>query len=235
MATVQTRLAKKPHLARSEATGGARPPRIAPALRDKVRREAVAEDSVVPIDGFLSDQECRDILEELKFAFWQPSLTYVLRADGRHFNAKSAARVSSTAHVDWFTNQLLQIVHGIEKRLQKHFGIDPAKLEPWQATEYSRNEKFDYHLDSGYWGDHPAGERTLTFLFYLTTPLKGGATRFRALDKSFDAKAGRLLVWNNLFANGNPNAKMIHSATPVLKGRKVTLVTWQRQRKWTVK
>jgi prolyl 4-hydroxylase len=235
MASVRTRSETTSHLARSEGAGGSPPLRVAPALRDKMRRDACAEDSVVPIDGFLSEQECRDILDELKFAFWQPSLTYVQRADGRHFNAKSSARVSSTAHVDWFTNELLQIVKRIEQRLQKLFGADPAKLEPWQATEYSRNEKFDFHLDSGYWGDHPAGDRTLTFLLYLTTPLKGGATRFRALDKSFDAKAGRLLVWNNLFANGNPNAKMIHSATPVLGGRKVTLVTWQRQRKWSVK
>jgi prolyl 4-hydroxylase len=235
MASVRTRSAATSQLASGEGAGGAPPPRFAPALRRKVRRQACAEDSVVPVDGFLSEQECRAILDELKFAFWQPSLTYVQRADGRHFNAKSDARVSSTAHVDWFTDELIQIVKRIEQRLQNLFGVDPAKLEPWQATEYCRNEKFDFHLDSGYWGDHPAGDRTLTFLFYLTTPRKGGATHFRALDKSFDAKAGRLLVWNNLFANGNPNAKMIHSAMPVLGGRKVTLVTWQRQRKWSVK
>jgi hypothetical protein len=58
-------------------------------------------------------------------------------------------------------------------------------------------------LDAGYWDDHYAGDRILTFLLYLRTSLKGGGTYFRALDTYVDARAGRLLVWENLFPNGS--------------------------------
>ena len=89
--------------------------------------------------------------------------------------------------------------------------------------QLSTDGKFDYHLDVGYWGTHYAGERILTFLLYLNTPLKGGGTHFRALDVNVESKAGRLLVWDNLFPNGNSNHRMIHSATPLLKGKRLPL------------
>jgi prolyl 4-hydroxylase len=194
--------------------------------------EAFAEDGIVFIDDFLSQAECSAILDELNFALWQPSLTYQKQPNGSYVNVLTGFRLSSTAHQDWFSDDLTLMLKRIERKLRKHFGVDPANLEPWQATNYCRNGKFDYHLDSGYWTDHFAGERILTYLVYLTTPSKGGATQFRALDKSVPAKAGRLLVWNNLFANGDCNAKMIHSGMPVHGGRKTTLVTWQRQRQY---
>ena len=112
------------------------------------------------------------------------------------------------------------------------FGVNPDHLEPWQATKYQIGGKFDYHLDAGYWTKHPAGERILTFLIYLTTPQKGGGTRFRALDLYVEANAGRLLVWNNLFSDGNCNHMMIPSFTPLEKGEKITLVSWRREYKF---
>ena len=140
--------------------------------------------------------------------------------------------MSETAHQKWFSGRLNRMLRQIETRLQKLFALEIANLEYWQATDYSRLGKFDYHLDAGYWGAHYAGERILTFLLYLNTPLKGGGTHFRALDVTVESKAGRLLVWDNLFPNGDCNHRMIHSATPVLSGKKTTLVTWQRQKKF---
>lgn len=190
------------------------------------------EDGIVFIDGFLSEEECSRILEELDYAFWKPSLTYQRQQNGRYLNVLTPLRVSETAQQEWFSSELNAILGRVEKRLQKFFGVHPAYLESWQATDYRRNGKFDYHLDAGYWDDHYAGDRILTFLLYLNTPLKGGETHFRALDRSVKAKAGGLLVWENLFPNGDCNCLMIHSSTPLLKGKKTTLVTWQRQRNY---
>ena len=184
------------------------------------------------LDGFLSGAECEEILEELSVAFWEPSLTYHKQPDGSYLNHLTPFRVSRTAHQEWFSDELNGILSRIEKRFRKLFSVRPSHLEPWQATDYHRNGKFDYHLDAGYWGNHYAGERILTFLLYLNTPARGGRTHFRALDTYIDAEAGRLLVWDNLFPNGDCNYKMIHSGTPLLKGQKTTLVTWQRQRQY---
>jgi prolyl 4-hydroxylase len=186
------------------------------------------------IDGFVSEAKCRDILEELKYVPWQPSLTYRQQVDGSRRNQLTENRVSETAHQKWFGSRLNTLLRQIELRLQRLFALEIANLEYWQATNYQRHGKFDYHLDAGYWSAHYAGERILTFLLYLDTPLKGGGTHFRALDINVESRAGRLLVWENLFPNGNCNHRMIHSATPVLSGQKTTLVTWQRQRKFRI-
>jgi len=189
-----------------------------------------AGEGVFFIDGFISKDECGLILDELDAVFWHPSLTYRQQPDGKYRNQLTSFRISQTAHQHWFGDSLQDSLALIEKRLQKLFGARPSHLEHWQATDYCRNGMFDYHLDSGYWQDHYAGERILTFLLHLRTPLKGGGTDFRALDTYVEGRAGRLVVWENLFPNGDCNYKMIHSATPVLKGKKTTLVTWLRQK-----
>jgi prolyl 4-hydroxylase len=168
-------------------------------------------EGIVYMDEFLPVEHCRRILEELEVASWEPSLTYERQKDGKYRDVISPLRLGRNAHPDSFSKNLI------------------ACLETWQAADYRRNGKFEYHLDAGYWDEDDAGDRILTFLLYLNTPAKGGGTHFRVLDKYVSARAGRLLVWENLLPNGACNRRMVHSGTPVLKGRKTTLVNWQRQ------
>jgi prolyl 4-hydroxylase len=190
----------------------------------------VIGNEILFIDDFVSEATCKNILEELKLAFWRPSLTYTRQRDGTFKDVLSPFRVSTTAHQDWFSDELNTILSHQEKILRELFALKIRSLELWQATDYARYGTFDYHLDAGYWEHDLAGERILTFLLYLTTPLRGGGTHFRALDVYVEGKAGRLVVWANLFPNGDCDYRMIHSSTPLLRGRKTTLVTWQRQK-----
>jgi hypothetical protein len=189
-------------------------------------------DTLLVLDGFLSAPECDQILNELDYAFWRPSLTYQRQSDDTYKNVLADTRVSDTAHHDMFPDGLIELLATVESRLEASFDAPRATLEWWQATRYPVDGKFDYHLDAGYWEDHHAGDRVRTFLLFLTTPAAGGGTHFRALDVLVEAKAGRLLVWDNLFADGTPDHRMIHSGTPLREGRKVTLLTWQRQRRF---
>lgn len=182
------------------------------------------------IDRFLTPATCARILEELEFALWRPSLTYVQQADGQRRDVLTPLRVSRTAQQSWFTTELQATLRGIERRLCTRFGCEPAYLESWQATDYPNGGTFHYHLDSGYWDDHPAGDRILTALIYLTTPVRGGGTHFRAQDVRLQAQTGRMVVWNNLFDDGRANHGMVHSSVPLRQGRKTTLVTWLRQK-----
>lgn len=184
------------------------------------------------IENFLSARECQTILNELDFALWRPSLTYMLQADGTRRDVLSPYRTSKTAQQKWFSDELQAIICAVEKRLEALFGLEVASLEYWQGTDYPPDGGFYYHLDAGYWETHYAGDRVLTLLLYLTTPLQGGGTRFRALDIQVQAEAGALLAWNNLFPNGNCNHRMIHSSVPLREGKKTTLVTWLRQKKF---
>ncbi len=228
MPSVRTRVPAKRQSARKPASNRSSAPARKKAV-SKYQRTPVTPE-IFYIDGFLSGDECREILQELDFAFWRPSLTYTKQPDGKYLDLLCPLRVSRTAHIYWFTSELRALMDKVDRRLQQEFGVDPVCLEDWQATDYAPGGKFDYHLDAGYWADHYAGDRILTFLLYLNTPLKGGATSFRALDQTVQPKEGRLLVWRNLFPDGSPDARMIHSGTPLIKGRKTTLVSWQRQR-----
>jgi hypothetical protein len=194
----------------------------------QARRELTRD--VFVVDGFVSAAACREVLAELDHALWKPSLTYQPSADEMHKQVLTQNRVSETAHQDFFPSQLVELLNPIEEHLTEEFGIDRGHLEWWQATRYPAGGHLGYHLDAGYWDEHYAGDRLLTFLLFLTTPVAGGGTHFRALDLLVEARAGRLLAWKNLFADGGANHSMIHAGTPVCKGEKVTLVTWQRQR-----
>jgi prolyl 4-hydroxylase len=199
-------------------------------ISDILKKPLTSE--VFLIDHFLSQEECDLILEELRFAIWRPSLTYMLQQDGTRRDVLSPYRVSKTAQQKWFSDELQPMVAKIERRFEEMFGLEKANLEYWQGTDYPMGGSFYYHLDSGYWEDHYAGDRILTLLLYLTTPVEGGGTHFRALDRTVEARTGRLLVWNNLFPNGKCNYRMIHSSVPLVEGRKTTLITWLRQKKF---
>jgi prolyl 4-hydroxylase len=190
------------------------------------------DDEIFVVDGFLSDSDREAILDELDVALWRTSLTYQRQEDHTYRDVLSDMRASETAHHDFFGDALVEQLDALDARLEQEFGFDRVDLEHWQATRYGPGGSFDYHLDAGYWSDHYAGERILTFLVYLEAPESGGETHFRARDVVVQPRPGRLLVWRNLFEDGRANHQMIHSGTPVVAGRKTTLVTWQRQKRF---
>ncbi|MDQ3982406.1 MAG: 2OG-Fe(II) oxygenase [Actinomycetota bacterium] len=192
------------------------------------------DDDIFIIDHFLTPAECEEILAELDVVLWRRSLTYERQPDDSYKNVLAETRISETAHQDFFNAELVELLEDVEGRLEAACGIDRADLEWWQATRYRPGGLFDYHLDAGYWDDHYAGDRILTFLLYLDAPEAGGATHFRARNVEIEPQAGRLLVWRKLFDDGTPNHQMIHSGSPVVAGEKTILVTWERQRPFRV-
>jgi hypothetical protein len=181
-------------------------------------------------DGFLEERECQFVLWELEFAHWRPSYLIHVNDAGEQQRFLSQRRVSMTAQQAWFPEALNSFMAKIESRLQALIPLNRSTLESWQATRYPHGGRLGPHLDAGYWHGHPAGERELTMLIYLTTPISGGGTEFRALGRCVEAVAGRLICWRNLLDSGGADHRMVHAGLPLLGGDKVTLVTWTRQR-----
>jgi hypothetical protein len=181
------------------------------------------------VDGFLSRRTCERILEELSITFWKPSTVLSLR-NGDLRTEQSRSRLSQTAHEKWFTPELKRELHKIERRLSALLGSCKGCFEPWQATQYRRGDKFDYHYDAGYWMDASAGDREKTVLIYLNTLNRGGSTHFKKLGIEVAAQAGRLLTWSNLLPDGGCDLRMLHAGLPVFHGVKTILVTWVRRR-----
>jgi prolyl 4-hydroxylase len=200
-----------------------------------VKKRAPSADSL-PLEGrprwrdaFLSGRTCAWILDELEIALWRPSTVVAKRPDGSFQDYHSANRLSETAHEQWFSPALRRELRRIEKRIAAVLDADVSRFEEWQASLYRRGGKFDFHFDSGYWGHEPAGERAKTALIFLNTPGSGGGTRFQELRIEVDARAGRLLTWDNLLPNGERDPRMLHAGVPVTRGTKTVLVTWIRQ------
>lgn len=187
---------------------------------------------VAIIDGFVSASVCRRMLLAIPTAAWKASQVESHAPVSPTTETTATGRSSSTIILQQPGAWMAAALERIEHSLHTAFNIELANLEPWQVTRYKRGQSYDYHLDCGCWREHPSGERRRTILIYLEQPVRGGATDFRALHQRIPAVAGRLLVWNNLFANGKCNYAMIHSGRPVWQGRKTILTTWEREHRF---
>ncbi len=184
---------------------------------------AVADDFVTPAEREL-------MLGELEFTHWADSPVVKYIGDENSPAYLSDMRKSQTSGQIWFSDELNEALAAIEERLALVLACSRKHFEQWQATRYGRNDRFDYHVDGGNWEHTAAGERKRSIILYLDTPIRGGATRFRALNRTIAARAGRVLIWNNLLPTGKCNFAMIHAGLPVKEGTKTILVSWERER-----
>jgi prolyl 4-hydroxylase len=177
------------------------------------------------IDDFITAGDRRRMLSETARGQWfrSPVETQFGRVAGAERTSESLIILNYSAWAkDW--------LQGVEHKLAAILQVDPSRLEPWQIARYRRGGFYDYHLDCGRWGRHPSGERARTLIIVLEAPVRGGATHFRALAQSVLPIAGRLIAWKNLLDTGHCDHSMIHSSRPVWQGRKMILITWERER-----
>jgi prolyl 4-hydroxylase len=128
------------------------------------------------------------------------------------------------------------LVAAVDRRLCTLLGLSPAASEPIQGQRYSAGQEFKPHTDSFNPGGvdffvHCAelGQRTWTAMVYLNVPEDGGATRFKAIGKTIQPEIGKLVAWNNLGADGSPNAATLHQGMKVRRGTKYVITKWFRE------
>ena len=156
-------------------------------------------------------------------------------------NGDAAFRTSETCDLAAHLSE----VQEVEALLTALSGIDPAYGEPLQGQCYAKGQEFKPHTDYFTPGGRDyerycarSGNRTWTFMVYLNDVEAGGATRFKALDKTFQPEAGKLLCWNNRHApgpgeiTGGVNPSTIHHGMKVRQGVKYVITKWYRERPW---
>lgn len=130
-------------------------------------------------------------------------------------------------------------VRRLEKLLEALNGIDPAHGEPVQGQRYEVGQEFKPHTD--YFAPDGAdfarycsvaGQRSWTFMIYLNDVEAGGATRFKAIGKTFRPETGKLLCWNNRRPDGSVNPETLHHGMKVRKGVKYVITKWYREKEW---
>jgi len=142
-------------------------------------------------------------------------------------------RTSETCDLDWRD----PVVGEVDNKIADLLGLSLATSEPIQGQRYAPGQEFKPHTDTfepgGYdFFVHTAerGQRTWTAMVYLNEPDDGGATRFKEIGKTIQAERGKLLAWNNLLADGQPNPATLHQGMKVRRGTKYILTKWFRER-----
>ena len=177
--------------------------------------------------GFAGPELCRQLIDLIE-KDRRPS-TLADAGDDRYF------RTSETCDLP----EDEPAVREMEDLLARLNGIDPAHGEPLQGQRYEIGQEFKAHCDYFNPGGRDwekycsvAGQRTWTFMVYLNDVEAGGATRFKAVKKTFQPELGKLLCWNNRRPDGSENPNTIHHGMKVRKGVKYVITKWYREKVW---
>ena len=176
-------------------------------------------------DNFLTPDECRQLCARIDAGVYPSPLYEKEKYEG--------VRTSQSCNLDVYD----PVVAEIETRIADLLAIDRSWGEPLQGQRYEPGQCFKEHadffyVDQPYWAEYEphGGQRTWTAMIYLNVPGKGGATRFNHLDLSIHARLGRILVWNNMAADGSPTPRTMHEGQAVEEGVKYIVTKWYRER-----
>ena len=179
-------------------------------------------------ENFLSADECAQLCAQIDSGVYPSPLYEKDKYEG--------VRTSQSCNLNVYD----PLVAAIETRIADMLGIDRSWGEPLQGQRYEPGQCFKEHadffyIDQPYWAEYEphGGQRTWTAMIYLNKPARGGSTAFKYLDLSVEPNPGRILIWNNMAADGSPNPWTSHEGTPVDEGVKYIVTKWYRERTFT--
>jgi hypothetical protein len=130
----------------------------------------------------------------------------------------SSTRTNTAA---WLDFQQDGLVSKIENKIAEVTGTMPEDAENLQVLHYADgNQYFHEHRDYFDPKEDPpenfaqGGNRMVTVITYLKTPMRGGETYFTKLDLKLKVKPGDAIVFWNLKPDGTPDPDTYHSALP---------------------
>jgi len=193
-----------------------------------VRKVAVSKAQVFTWKEFLPASMCDQLVQRTE-QLWRQSTVVDAFADPK-------IRTSKTADIGTQGDPLIfQIDQMMAEALDIHWSYsDPAQTQRYQpGQEYKAHHDYfmpgsrDYQVEC-----QDRGQRTWTFMVYLSDVEAGGGTRFRKLDKMFMPEKGSAVIWNNLNRDGSVNPWTLHHGMKVRAGTKYIITKWFRERGW---
>jgi prolyl 4-hydroxylase len=186
---------------------------------------------IVVIERFASVQECEWLIG---------------RAGSGGLQRAKVYRSSSTAQIaETRTNREMAftifnadvVLSLIRDRISAAVGAPVSHFEIAKLLHYSPGEQFALHADfiEAKTPDlarelAARGQRSATFLIYLSDGYEGGATQFPRLSWQYRGGRGDALLFSNVDANGAPDYDTIHAGMPPTSGEKWVLSQWVRTR-----
>lgn len=181
------------------------------------------------LGGVLSDEECDELASYCATRMERSAVV----GDNGGGSVVDSRRTSSGAMIQRGETQL---VSRLESRLAvlAHWPVERA--EGLQVLRYGPGNEYKPHFD---WFDpklpgsqnHLAngGQRTGTFVIYLSDVEAGGGTIFPSLGLEILPKKGGAVFFANVDEFGAPSRLTLHGGSPVTKGVKFVANKWLRE------
>ncbi len=122
----------------------------------------------------------------------------------------------------------------LQRRLAALTGLPLAQAEPLAVLRYARGEEYrphrDYLRDPAELAADAPGQRLRTVFVYLSDVAAGGETDFPLLGVRIAPRRGRVVMFDNVAADGTPDPATLHAGLPVERGRKWLATLWMRER-----
>ena len=193
---------------------------------EQVAKIVTDKAQIFALDNFLTQEECEKVIQ-ISETLLKPST--ITASDGDDF-----FRTSETCYLNLLEHEFIR---KIDDKISCMLGIRTPYSEGIQAQKYSVGQELKAHTDyfdpdTEPFEKHGAkfGQRTWTFMVYLSDVEEGGETYFPRIDKIFYPKRGQAIIWNNLYKDGSPNRDTLHHSMPVVKGTKITITKWFRDK-----
>lgn len=181
------------------------------------------------VRGLLNADECR-LLIAMATPLLHPSRTVDPRTGQP---VAMELRTSHDAPFDVLNEDLS--VRLVQARMAAAAGVPLDQAEQLIVLRYEPGQEYRPHRDylppDAIERDRPiAGNRMRTICVYLNQVEAGGATEFPHADLRIEPRAGDAIVFDNLDAEGSPDATTLHAGLPVERGVKWLATLWFRQR-----
>ena len=189
------------------------------------------------IKNFLTEEECDHIIK-IGDPYIKPS-----EVCGQGGSKTHKSRTSMTAHIGKHFlrgNNKDKVLLRVLEKSSIYGGLPTENIEPIQLVRYQPGQYFNKHYDF-LDRNNPLyrknieknGQRQQTFFVYLNdVPDKlGGKTHFPRIGKTFQAKKGQAIFWNNMI-DGRDDKDTLHSGTELKEGIKYGLNIWVREKKY---
>lgn len=225
---------------RSEISFAGEPPRVIPYIDPSVNKILAVDrevdvlltlkrPNVALLGGVLSDDECDELAS---YCADRMKRSAVVGADGGG-EVVDPRRTSSGAML---RRSETELVARLEARLAAlaHWPVDNA--EGLQVLRYGPGNEYQPHFD---WFDPSlpgsqkhlgrGGQRTGTFVIYLSDVEAGGGTVFPTIGLEVLPKKGGAVFFANVDERGAPDRLTLHGGSPVTKGVKFVANKWLRE------
>lgn len=173
--------------------------------------------------GLLTPDECRHVAE-VAAPMLAPS-TVVDPVTGRQ--SANPIRTSHGAVIGPTQEDL--VIQALQHRLAAISGTERDQGEPFSVLHYAPGQEYRPHVDTLPRTDN---QRVMTLITYLNQGYPGGDTIFPALDLGVAGRAGDVLLFANVTADGNPDPASRHAGLPVRAGTKWIATRWIRARRY---